>query len=175
MNKQDFVNKMNSEITIAKKMIETVHLLRDNADKWNGKVINKRYFDAMSNASGTHETAPDWRGETRQVPNISFGFYGYYCPSVAKQIRFTIHTIPGSHDETEMRVYGDYNDPYIDADSNRLDAEKFKAALDGAERNLLNVIATREKSIAEYDKYKAFFDELNKTIDENAGKYASAS
>lgn len=142
-----------------------MHLLRDNADKWDGKVINKRYFDAMGNASGTHDTAPDWRGETRQVPNISFGFCESYYSSAVNRIHFTIHTIPGAYEEKTMRVYGDNNDPYINAGSKRLDAEKFKTALDETERDILNGIATREKSIAEYDMYKAFFDELNRTID----------
>lgn len=163
MNKKDFTKKMNNGIEICKKQIEVIHLLRVAADKWDGKVINKRFTDYMSKQSGTYEIAPNWRGETT-APRVLFSYKCEWCDF--KRIEFTILDVPHIPGESynSFAVYNHKDVPYIGSDG-RLDAKAFKAALNKSELALLDNWKTRERSIKEYDKYKKVFDKLNELID----------
>lgn len=123
-----------------KELIKALEVLKEVAQKFDGKVINKRFCIAFSAAyPDGYITIDRRRAESREIEVHLVG----------------IRNLCGAYADGEISLYVLDRDAYLKAcNDERLDYSKLCECIDHYESRLQNRIAQYEDALENYDKYR---------------------
>lgn len=166
-SKEVFVCRKTKEVQMLRGFMAALEIIKRESAKWDGKVLNKRYTDAMTAAVADVAT---------------YKRYGAQCQSVEVRFETTYYNERTGRIElvwwdrlagntSNMAVYVSYNEMTVCTEygntyneSGRLNYEKLCNALDAQGERVKNNLAENEKAINMADEVIKKYAKLNEMI-----------
>ena len=146
IDKESFIANAKRENETYKAIIEAINVLTPIAEKYNGKVINKRFVDAVNKAL---------EEKGYKLP------YHYYLLHISLDEYNRIYFI--ANHPCNITIYPkEYNKPYIV--DKRMDYSVFESAIEKTLKNAAEEIANNERCIASIDDIIQGYKELKKHV-----------
>lgn len=146
MDKRTFIENAKRENETYKVIIETINVLAPIAKKFNGKVINKRFVDAVNKA---------FEEKGYKLP------YHYYLLHISLDEYNRIYFI--ANHPCNITIYPeDYKKPYII--DKRMDYSIFESAIEKTLKYAAEEIANNERCINSIDDVIQGYKELKKHV-----------
>lgn len=161
MNKADFIKQVGHENEIINEQIRIIDIMLDTCAQFDGKVINKRYFDFMQKQSGTF-TRKYFGFATDDSPReitLECANFGWFQEG---EIKFNLRKF---HDYPQCTIYPcTLGVGYIGKDR-RLNAFEYEKCLITRRHGLQNCLKENLRAIELFDEFKRRFDAINTEID----------
>ena len=145
-NKVDWIRKTENEIENHKAIIDALTLVKNVAKDFNGKVINRRFFNKVETQSKDNPSD--------KFPKYFLSWYEYGD----NEIKIYINNFSVNSFEREViiynlpRKYGEKQPKYITAD-NRLDYDMLCKAIEKIIQSQQDTIADKENGLKNLDDY----------------------
>lgn len=157
--KESILAKWGQQIKVYRDAIDAMKRIRGLADKFDGKVINKRFVTAMNEMVDN------------KLVTFSLVAYGFRNTSIGKRIKIMMHDrcrdMPNRClyvDVSEHEIFDNELDkPYINADG-RLVKDAFLDSIDSNIENLSNVVSEYQRAIDHFDEYIEKVEKINEEI-----------
>lgn len=159
--KERILAKWEQQIKVYRDAISAMESIRELADKFDGKVINKRFVTAMN--------------EITDKKCVSFSIvekgFSFSCNHNEKRVKIMMHdrcrSMPNYNvyvDVSEHEIIeDDFTKPYINADG-RLAKDSFLASIDSNIKHLPEIISEYQRAIDRFDDYMAMVEKINEEI-----------
>lgn len=159
--KERILAKWEQQIKVYRDAISAMESIRELADKFDGKVINKRFVTAMN--------------EITDKKCVSFSIvekgFSFSCNHNEKRVKIMMHdrcrSMPNYNvyvDVSEHEIIeDDFAKPYINADG-RLAKDSFLASIDSNIKHLSEIISEYQRAIDRFDDYMAMVEKINEEI-----------
>ena len=146
IDKETFIENVKRENETYKVIIEAINALAPIAKKFNGKVINKRFVDAVNKA---------FEEKGYKLP------YHYYLLHISLDEYNRIYFI--ANHPCDITIYPkEYDKPYII--DKRMDYSIFESAIEKTLKNAAEEIANNERCINSIDEVIQGYKELKKHV-----------
>lgn len=157
--KENILAKWGQQIKVYRDAIDAMKRIRGLADKFDGKVINKRFVTVMNEMIDN------------KLVTFSLVAYGFRNTSIGKRIKIMMHDrcrdMPNRClyvDVSEHYIFDNELDkPYINADG-RLVKDAFLDSIDSNIENLSKVVSEYQRAIDHFDEYIEKVEKINEEI-----------
>ena len=159
---KSFQTHAETQICIYEAMIEYCGTMKEIARKFDGKVLNKRFTDALQAASP--KTHPFWFDEGKEVPCF---YAAFSCDYSRTELCVSLHYLNGNSVSRlfHNRIYGlDPKERGAEWYGNRMDAAKFAELADAAAASMQEKADALRYQIAHFDEMVAKYNEVAKIV-----------
>ena len=163
-SKEIFVCRKTKEVQMLRGFMAALEIIKRESEKWHGKVLNKRYTDAMT-AAVTDVATYKCCGVQRQSVEVRFEttYYGERTGRIElvwnDRLAGVVSNTAVYVSYNEMTVCTEYGNTYNE--SGRLNYQKLCNALDAQEARVKNNLAENEKAINMADEVIRKYERIN--------------
>lgn len=166
-SKKVYIGIAKRKIEMYKDFIKVLDVLKNSINKWDGKVINKRYVTAMT--AEINKVIPPLMGCNGEYDRISLSIgkdFTRHLISLYHRNRY-VEEVNAYVDNCNCEIYiasYDRQTPFINEEDGRLNGEVFLKSLEN-EKNILNDwIASIQDSINRIDETIETYKEIQKYV-----------